>query len=189
MAWEELVTTHTQQALAFIDLLREHMTFEEALVRYLREMDLTEAIANSIRTRVLVALEDRPADQPKLQLHEEPQDENAPDPGEGWRRFSPGTVMKNVRERQKRQEEADRWVELAIARAEEAIILTHIDNAITFVALLDDEMSLGKAVQAYVGAVHLTGGRSQSVSQRTMARLAEVHLPAPEPDPRSTPAN
>ena len=43
--------------------------------------------------------------------------------------------MRGVIERQKKNEEVERMVELAIARAEEAIIQTHIDNAITFAAM------------------------------------------------------
>ena len=176
MAGEALVETHTQQALHFIDLMNGRLSFEEALLRYLREMDLTEVMASAVRTRALVAMEDRPPTQPKLQLHDE---ENEPpdEDEEGWRRFRPDVMMRGVFERQKRAEDTDRWTELAIARAEESIIRTHIDNAITFAALLDGHASMGRAVQTYVGAVQLTGGRSQSVFQRTMAQLAEVHLP------------
>jgi hypothetical protein len=43
-----------------------------------------------------------------------------------------------------------------------------------------------RAVQAYLQAVGLSGGRGQSVHQRTMARLADVHLPLP-PSPRPRP--
>lgn len=181
MAWEALTDTHTRESLNFIDLMNGRLSFEEALVRYLREMDMTETVASAVRTRALVALEDRPPSQPKLQLHDEagaePVSEEEDD--EGWRRFRPDIMMRGVFERQKRNEETDRWIELAIARAEECVIKTHIDNAITFAALLDDHAPMGRAVQTYLGSVQLTGGRSQSVFQRTMAKLAEVHLPSP----------
>src|SRR5688500_20297375 len=58
MAGEALIDEHTRQALQFITLFDERLVFEEALVRYLKEMDLTETIAPAIRTRVLVAMED-----------------------------------------------------------------------------------------------------------------------------------
>ena len=177
MAWEALIDTHTQQAREFIDLLDGRMGFEEAILRYLREMDLNEAIGTAVKTRVLVALEDRPP-RPALQLHEETEDaRKEEEPEEGWRRFRPDVMVRSVMDRQKRNEETDNWIELALARAEESVIRTHIDNAITFAALLEDQTSLAKAVQAYLGAVQLTGGRSQSVFQRTMAQLADVHLP------------
>jgi 3-oxoacyl-(acyl-carrier-protein) synthase len=181
MAWEALTDTHSRESLNFIDLMNGRLTFEEALVRYLREMDMNETVASAVRTRALVALEDRPAAQPKLQLHDEAGVELVAEEedDEGWRRFRPDVMVRGVFERQKRNEETDRWIELAIARAEEAVIKTHIDNAITFAALLDDHAPMGRAVQAYIGSVQLTGGRSQSVFQRTMAKLAEVHLPSP----------
>ncbi|MGH7469754.1 MAG: hypothetical protein ACRENP_17530 [Longimicrobiales bacterium] len=183
MAWEALTEEHQQQALDFIALFEGRLSFEEALVRYLREMDLAENIANTIRTRVLIALEDGlPASQRRLQLHDDMPVETAPDDeDEGWRRFRPDLMVRGVIERQKRNEENERFIELAIARAEESIIRRHIDNAITFAALLDGHEALGKAVLIYIGAIQLTGSRSQSVLQRTMAQLADVHLPSAAP--------
>ena len=188
MAWEALIEEHTRQALQFISLFEERLTLEDALMRYLREMDLTETIASAIRTRVLVALEDGlPTGQPRIHLLEEGgESEGLPEEAEdeeGWRRFRPDLMMRGMFERQKRTEETERFIELAFARAEEAVIHTHIDNAITFAALLDAHTSLGRAVQTYLSSIQLTGGRSQSVFQRNMAQLAEVHLP------RNTPQN
>jgi len=180
MAWESLIATHAARALEFIELMRDRAGFEEALTRYLREMDVTETIGTAIRTQVLIELEQPEERTPQLQVHdaeaetevEEPEDE--PDV---WDRLRPNRIAQNMRERQRRREESDRWIELFIASAEESLILTHIDNAITFVALLEGHVPMGKAVQYYLGTIALTGGRSQSVFQRTMARLAEVHLP------------
>ncbi len=181
MAWEALIEEHTRQALQFITLFDERLTLEDALVRYLKEMDLTEAIASAIRTRVLVALEDGlPTGQPRIHLLQESDGEGLPDEVEdddSWRRFRPDVMVRGVIERQKRNEETERFIALAFARAEEALIHTHIDNAITFAALLDAHTSLSRAVQTYLGSIQLSGGRSQSVFQRTMAQLAEVHLP------------
>jgi hypothetical protein len=182
MAWEALIETHTREASAFIELMQGRLDLEEAILRYLREMDLTEAIGSAVKTRVLVALEDRPA-KPALQLHEEPEEvRKDAEPEDRWRRFRPDLMVRSVMDRQKRNEETEHWIELALARSEEAVIRTHIDNAITFAALLEDQASLGRGVQAYLGAVQLTGGRSQSVFQRTMAQLADVHLPKSSAD-------
>ena len=67
-------------------------------------------------------------------------------------------------------------MQLALARAEEHVIRTHIENAIGFVALLEDHLPLDKAIQQYLTSVGVAGGRAQAVFQRTMARLADVHL-------------
>lgn len=172
LAWESLVDTHVDHAFQFIGLMGDFMPLEESLARYLLEMDLGESMAQAIRTRVLVSIEDEPPADPDAET-EGPLDE------EGWRRFRPDVVMKGVRERQKRQDEVETRVELALARAEEAVITTHVDNAITFAAILDDHLPLAASVQHYLAAVDLSGGRAQAVFQRTMARLADVHLPLP----------
>lgn len=179
MAWESLVETHARHALEFIALMADLMPFDESMTRYLREMSLPPTMAIAVRTRVLVALEDEDA-----RGSAAPGAAGADDDGpEGWRRFRPDVIVRGVRERQRRNDANDRTVLLAIARAEEGLMLTHIDNAITFAAMLEPHMPLDRAVQEYIAALDLTGGRAQAVLQRTMARLAEVHLPLDELQP------
>jgi len=178
MAWEALVETHARLALDFVRLFEDRMDLESALVRYLREMDLNETIASAIRSRVLIEYEAEPKPTAvQLQLHADEPDEESADEGEGWRRFMPDAVMRDLRQRHRRNEETDQLLELSLARAEEETIKTHIDNAIQFVAVLEGHASMGRAVQYYLAAISLTGGRGQAVFQRTMARLADVHLP------------
>jgi hypothetical protein len=178
MAWESLVDTHVEQATQFVSLLAEFTPVEESLPRYLREMDLYETMVAAIRTRVLMRAEDEgreKADAAALRIEPSPADT---DEGEGWNLLrQPGRVVRGVLQRHRRNDEMERIVQLAIARAEEAVIRTHVENAIGFVALLEDQMPLDRTVQQYLGAVGLAGGRAQAVFQRTMARLADVHLP------------
>ncbi len=193
MAWEALVEQHVVEANEFVSLLRDRLDMEDALARYLAEMDLDETMATAVRTRVLVALE--PATEPAAPAAETPQSAAravAPRPmrlpslpvagaddqdDAGWRRFRPDALVRGMRRRQQRSDETETMIELALARAEEAIMQTHVDNAIGFTALLDDYVGIGRAVSYYLGAVVLTGSRAHSVLQRTMARLADVHLP------------
>ena len=181
MAWEALVEAHIQEALAFIALFEDRLTLEEALNRYIREMDMADAMGAAVRTRVLVTIEDEGPDAlPSVPLRDADAEEVPAvddDEDEGWRRFRPDVVMRGVMERQRSREEIERMVELAIARAEESIIKIHVDNAITFAALLEDSGALSRAVEQYISALNVIGGRGQAVLQRTMARLADVHLP------------
>lgn len=173
MAWESLVETHIAQATQFVNLLGDRMPLEESLTRYLLEMDLGDSMSSAVRTRVLVALE---GEESTIL----PEDEDrALEDDDGWRRFRPDVVMRGVRERQRRQDVVEQWIQLALARAEENLITTHVDNAITFAALLEEHLPLDRSVQQYLDAVALSGSRSQAVFQRTMARLADVHLPLP----------
>lgn len=179
MAWEALIEAHVIQALEFITLFEDRLSLEDALNKYIREMDLAETMAAAVRTRVLVTLEEdvqEDSDTP-VPIRGDGDEDAA---GESWRRFRPDVVMRGVFERQRRNEEIDRLVELAIARSEEEIIKTHVDNAITFAALLEDSGSLSRGVSQYISSLNLVGGRAQAVLQRTMARLADVHLPRRE---------
>jgi len=155
---------------------------EEALTRYLMEVDIADSMAVAVRTRVIAMLEgDEPVAEPEpIALVGEPPMEpgtGEDDDDQGWRRFRPDVVMKGLRERQRRDDETEGWIRLALARAEEASIATHVDNAITFAALLAGAMPLDRAVHEYIESISLSGGRAQAVHQRTMARLADVHLP------------
>lgn len=175
MAWEALVDAHVAQALEFITLFDGKLGLEEALNRYIREMDMGDTMGAAVRTRVLITFEEEEPTAPPVALHE-----GAEDDEEGWKRFRPDVVMRSVMERQKHREEVERLLELAIARAEEGIITTHVDNAITFAALLENEGPLSKGVEHYIAALSIHGGRGQAVLQRTMAKLADVHLPRVE---------
>ena len=183
MAWEALVEAHSQQARDFVDLFEDYIPLEEALTRYLRDMDLVDTMLAAVRTRVLVATEDVPKETPKLMLQTEGAAAPEDNDDEGWRRFRPDVMMRGVMDRQKKNEELERLVELAIARAEEEVIKTHVDNAITFAALLEEFGPFSRGVEHYIASMNIVGGRGQAVLQRTMARLADVHLPPPRRRP------
>lgn len=185
MAWESLVETHVEQATQFVHLLDEHEPVQDSLPRYLSELDLGDTMAAAIRTRVLMRLEDErhprsgPPGPDGIALPVDPTGDGArDDDGDRWSLLRrPQRVVQDVIRRQRRSDEAERISLLALARAEENVINTHVENAIGFVALLQDQMPLDRSVQQYLLAVNLSGSRAQTVFQRTMARLADVHLP------------
>ena len=186
MAWESLVDTHIEQATQFIHLMAQHEPVQEALPRYLNELDLGDTMGAAIRSRVLMRLEheagdvgdDKTGARKRVPLPpSRPPDYDAYD-DRGWGLLRrPHRVMQDVLRRQRRNEEAERITRLALARAEEYVIRTHVENAIGFVALLQDQMPIDRSVQQYLTAMGLTGSRAQTVYQRTMAKLADVHLP------------
>jgi hypothetical protein len=180
MAWESIVNTHIVNARQFVQLLSGRLTLEDALARYMREMDLSPAIATAVNSRVLGEFEE-PAEGESAAIELGGDAEDGDDGAEGWRRFRPDVVVRGVLERRRTSDETEKWVELLIARAEEGLIRTHVENAITFAALLEPYTSFARGVGFYTDAVALTGGRAQAVFQRTMARLADAHLPLPAP--------
>ncbi|MCI0433375.1 MAG: hypothetical protein L0271_06980 [Gemmatimonadetes bacterium] len=187
LAWEALAETHVAQALTFIQLLTERMLLEDSLPRYLLEMDLGDAMATAVRTRVLVTFENTVAgdeSNPPIAIRPDVDTGVALPAGDdaspSWHRFRPDIAIGRLRKRVLQDEETERRIKLALARAEEAVIRTHVDNAITFAALLEAALPVDRAVQVYLESVGLSGGRAQAVYQRTMARLADVHLPLPK---------
>jgi len=85
--------------------------------------------------------------------------------------------MKGIVRKVREVEALDQWVGLAVARAEEGVIKAHVDNAAMFAAILEGHATLSEAVDDYLELMRVAGARAQSVHQRTMARLAELHLP------------
>jgi hypothetical protein len=179
LAWQALVDTHVERAMQFIALLAAHEPIEESLPRYLREMDLDATMAAAIRTRVLTTVEEEPPALPDDLFDPgsaRVSDVDGDEADDAWSLLrQPQRVVRGVLRRQKRNEEIERITQLALARAEEYVIRTHIENAIGFVALLEP-LPFERAIEVYLEAVGVSGARAQAVFQRTMARLADVHL-------------
>ena len=175
-AWEALVEVHAGHALRFIALLADRMDFEDAVGRYLDELDLRDPMASATRSRVFVALEDavEPSDdRPSLPRSAGDEDDDA----SGLKRFRPDRLVEGIARKVRESEELEQWIALAVARAEESVIRAHVDNAVVFAALLREHRSMNDAVEDYLETMRVSGGRAQSVHQRTMARLADLHLP------------
>lgn len=188
-AWEALVEAHTGHALRFIALMATRMDFDEALTRYLDELDVRDPMASAVRSRVLVALDhalQEEDDRPSLHAYDDDDrgaesrsDRSGLNPA-ALRRFRPDVLMKGIARKVRDTGMVDEWIRLAVARAEEGVIRAHIENAIMFVSVLRGHEDLDEAVDDYLELMRVSGGRAQSVHQRTMARLAEMHLPEDE---------
>lgn len=190
-ASQALLETHGRYGLHLVRLLRDQLPFDEVVDRYVDEMSLGGTMAASARTRIFVALEaaERQGEGGALAAGDDNGGRVERSGLERLRRLRPDVVVKDIRQRQRRNEEADRLLQLGFAQAEEGILRTHIENALDFVALLDGQMSHERAVEQYLSEVGLSGCRAQAVLQRTMCRLADAQLPGPPvPSPRREPA-
>lgn len=184
-AWEALVESHTGHALRFVALMAARLDFDEAIDRYLDELDVHDPMASAIRSRVLIALEhsmEEEPGRPSLSGYEGAESPESESGGRGLRRFRPDVLMKGIARKVREGGEVDEWIRLAVARAEEGVIRAHVDNAVVFVAVLRGHEPLHEAVDDYLELMRVSGGRAQSVHQRTMARLAELHLPQDDDD-------
>lgn len=179
-AWEALTEAHAEEALRLVALVSDEWSFDEAIDYYFSEVGLTGTQASGIRNRALVRLEEEDRldiTRPSMHLSGKDEDEDeGDDESEGWSRFRPDRLVKELRQRQRKAGETERWAQLALAQAEEAIIAVHVDNAMDFVALLEPHMSLERSVAYYVDALGVSGCRAQTIVQRSMASLADAIL-------------
>jgi hypothetical protein len=184
-AWEAVVDAHANHAAGFVALLRQRLPFDQAVERYLTEMDVRDPMASAIRSRVLTRLEALPDVAPPTPDAEgdEAKGGKGGEGGEGGgrgglKRFRPDVVAKGIARKVRETEAVEEWIRLAIARAEEGVLQAHIENAVGFTDIVRDHLGLDEGVEDYIDLMRITGGRAQSVYQRTMARLADIHLPS-----------
>jgi hypothetical protein len=81
-------------------------------------------------------------------------------------------------------ESARKRVELAVAVAQEKLLAAHVDHALDLIALVDDDVSFGDALEIYTRLMRLDEDESQNVSTRALAILGKKAeqtgtLPAP----------
>jgi hypothetical protein len=177
-ATEARLDTHAQQALNFVAVFAPRMSFDQAVDRYIEILGLTGDEAQIVRTRALVALGEAGVAEEFAK--------DRPNSGRlNWRYATPLGAVRFVRRQLKRSAEEDLWLELSAARAEEALIRTHVRHALGFIDLLEDLFPPTRCVALYLEQLEVPASRSRSVYQRTLARVAAVELPRLEPADRT----
>lgn len=71
---------------------------------------------------------------------------------------------------------AKRRLMIALARAEEDLIETHVVNALAVMDALDDELTMGHALELYLEAMDPGEPRGTIVAKRVLARLEEEEV-------------
>ena len=170
-AVEDRSDTHARQALNLVAVLAPRMPFDEAVERYIDIMGLAGEDAETVRNRSLVALSDTGL------VSELSRDRHRSGWGLNWRYATPLGAVRFVRRQMRRSAEEDLWMELAAARAEEALIRTHIKHALVFVQMLAEIAPPPRAVTLYLDQLEVPSVRARSVYQRVLARVAEQELP------------
>ena len=72
---------------------------------------------------------------------------------------------------------ADRRLRLAQARAEEAIVRAHVDNALMFVDTLAEDLSFDRAIDTYIRAMGIPEPLASIVATRTLVILGQDLVP------------
>jgi hypothetical protein len=170
-AIEARAETHAQQALNLVAVLAPRMPFDEAVERYIDIMGLSGEEAEVVHTRALVALGDTDVG------NDLARERHRTGWGLNWRYATPLGAVRFVRRQLRRTAEEDLWLELSAARAEEAILRTHIRHALGFVEIFGEYAPPTRAVSLYLDALEVPAARARSVYQRVLARVADAELP------------
>jgi hypothetical protein len=178
-ATEARLDTHAAQALNMVAVLAGRAPFDEAVERYVQIMDLGDEDAQVVQNRALVALGHTDIAAELAKEHKRSKLD--------WRYATPLGAVRFVRRQLRRNAEEDLWMELSIARAEEALIRTHITHAMQFIDLLEDEFPPTRAISLYLDQLQVPSARARSVYQRTLARIAQAELPRLDAHPDQPP--
>ena len=180
---ERLLSTHVRHVLALVDLVAEELPFDSAVDIYARILRLTPEQARNVGSRALAALGRRSglteADELNLDLSDDESDlddgSERVDQGEG--RFD--AVFSRVRRRIRGRVKDDlrQRINLAAARAEDALFETHVQNALVFGKALAEEVPLHEAVDLYLEIMAVPEGVSDVVFNRALRTVADAELP------------
>lgn len=170
-ASEARAETHALQALNLVAVLATRMPFDEAVDRYIEVMGLSGDEAETVRNRALVALGDSEIGA------ELARERHRTGWGLNWRYATPLGAVRFVRRQMRRNAEEDLWLELAAARAEEALIRTHVRHALNFVEIVGEHAPPPRSIALYLDQLEVPAARARAVYQRALARIAESELP------------
>jgi hypothetical protein len=180
---ERLLSTHVRHVLALVDLVQEELPFDSALDIYARILRLTPEQARNVGSRALAAIGRRTglteAEELNLDLSDDESD--LPDEtraqGDDSGRFD--AVFSRVRRRIKGrvQDDLRQRINLASARAEDALFETHVQNALVFGKALAEEVPLHESVDLYLDVMTIPEGVSDVIFNRALRIVADDVLP------------
>jgi hypothetical protein len=171
-AWEALIYTHTSQALQFVYEFAPRVAPLEGLNLYFQVVAVPEPMQEVVRARVLTSLETDtlPPLTPLPELT-------------GWHKLRVDVLLEHQRYRKRYHEKTLQLAKMVGARAAEAVVATHVENAIGFTRLLKGTMTVHQAAELYVREFSLHSSVAQMVWQRVQARVAGDELTAQYDDP------
>ncbi len=172
IAWEALVETHARQAVQFVSEFAPRLPVLDAMTLYFRVTAVPESMREVVRTRTLTCLElDLLAPLAPLPVLT------------GWQRLRIDRWLENRRQHVRYHEKTVELARMVGARAAEAVIATHVDNAVGFTHLVDGVIPANAAIARYIREFGLPDGLAQMVRQRAQARVAGRELTAQYDEP------
>ena len=167
-SWEALIDTHTRQAVQLVTEFAPRVSVLRGLDLYFQVSAVPEPMHEVVRSRTLTALDlktlPEPAELPTLA---------------GWHRLRIDLQLEHRRYRRRYHERTLELARMAGSRAAEAIVATHVENALELAWLLKGVLPVGTVADHYIREFGLSAGVAQMVLQRVQARVAGDELTAP----------
>jgi hypothetical protein len=180
---ERLLATHVRHVLGLVDLVSDRVPFDDALDIYVRVLRLTPEQARNVGSRALAELGRRersggPPVRSEVAVvdHDDRDDEPAPAPASQARVDALFSRLRR-RVRGRVQEELRSRINLAAARTEDALLETHVENALLFVRALAKELNEPEAVELYLETLMLPEGTADVIYHRALREIADQVLP------------
>jgi hypothetical protein len=171
-AWDALIDTHTTQALQFVCEFAPRLPILGALDLYFRVTAVPEAMQEAVRVGTLTAIDVESL--PPLTV--------LPSLA-GWQRLRLDLLIEQLQYRRRYHERTLALARMVGARSAEAVVATHVENAIGFARLLKGIMPVNLATDRYIREFSLPASIAEMVMQRVQARVAGEELTAQYDDP------
>jgi hypothetical protein len=171
-AWEALIRTHTDQAVQFLHEFAPRVAPLKALELYFRVVAVPDPMQEVVRTRTLTSLEiDTLAPLSTIPTLR------------GWQRLRLDLVLEHRRYRRRHLESTLQLARMVGARAAEAVVATHVHNAIEFCGLVRGVLTVEQATDHYLREFSLSSSAAHMVSQRVQARVVGQELTSHDDGP------
>jgi hypothetical protein len=170
--WDALIDTHTTQALQFVCEFAPRLPVLGALDLYFRVTAVPEAMQEAVRVGTLTALDVESL--PPLTV--------LPSVA-GWQRLRLDLLIEQLQYRRRYHQRTLALARMVGARSAEAVVATHVENAIGFARLLKGIMPVNVATDRYIREFSLPASIAEMVMQRVQARVAGEELTAQYDDP------
>ncbi len=188
---ERLLVTHVRHVLGLVDLVSAQLPFDDALDIYVRLLRLTPEQARNVGSRALAELGRReragwtPAQEEPAASDRDERDEERVE-GRGTQARADALFDRLRRRVRGRVHEDLRFrINLAAARTEDALLETHVENALLFVRAMARELAETEAVELYLDTMMLPEGTADVIYHRALREIADKELPPLPPAPSS----
>lgn len=179
VGWDALVSTHAEQATLFVEEFSSRIPVLDALEHYFEVVPVQLDMQEAVRVRALSHLD----------LEWIPVTAELPRVG-AWAILRPDRAVEVMRYRKQFHERTRQLARMVGARAAEAVLTTHVGNALSLAQLLRGHATPDDAVTHYIKEFGLALAQAHAVFQRAQAAMAGEQLAAAyrEPPPAALPA-